>query len=53
MTGFVITVPQSEAIDLDITIDEAIQFCVSCGVVVPPPKLVRVGDVGRPAKLER
>ena len=53
MTGFVITVPQSEAIDLDITIDEAIQFCVSCGVVVPPPKLVRVGDVARRAKLER
>jgi len=42
MTGFTITVRRSEAIDLDMTIDEAIQFCVSCGVVVPsrrlPPK---------------
>ncbi len=35
-TGFTITVPKSETIDLDITIDQAVQFCVSCGVVVPP-----------------
>lgn len=39
MTGFTVTVRRSEAIDLDLTVDEAIQFCVSCGVVVPPPKL--------------
>lgn len=36
MTGFTVTVKKSEAIDLDLTIDEAIQFVVSCGVVVPP-----------------
>ena len=36
MTGFTVTVRRSEAIDLDITIDEALQFIVSCGVVVPP-----------------
>jgi uncharacterized membrane protein len=35
-TGFTITVRKSETIDLDITIDQAIQFVVSCGVVVPP-----------------
>ena len=35
MTGFTVTVRRSEAIDLDMTIDEAIQFVVSCGVVVP------------------
>ena len=34
-TGFTISVPKSETIDLDLTIDQAIQFCVSCGVVVP------------------
>ncbi len=34
-TGFVISVPKSQTIDLNITIDQAIQFCVSCGVVVP------------------
>lgn len=40
MTGFTVTVPKSQAIDMDITIDEAIQFVVSCGVVVPPQQLV-------------
>ncbi len=36
MTGFTVTVKKSDAIDLNLTIDEAIQFIVSCGVVVPP-----------------
>jgi uncharacterized membrane protein len=36
MTGFTVTVKKSEAIDLNLTVDEAIQFVVSCGVVVPP-----------------
>ena len=35
-TGFTVTVRKCEAIDLNITIDQAIQFVVSCGVVVPP-----------------
>lgn len=35
-TGFTCTVPKSETIELDITIDQAVQFIVSCGVVVPP-----------------
>ena len=35
MTGFTVTVKRSDAIDLNLTIDEAIQFVVSCGVVVP------------------
>jgi uncharacterized membrane protein len=39
MTGFTITVRKSETIDLDITIDQAIQYMVSCGVVVPPKQL--------------
>jgi uncharacterized membrane protein len=36
MTGFTITVRKNEVIDLNITVDQAIQFVVSCGVVVPP-----------------
>ncbi|MEM7453153.1 MAG: DUF502 domain-containing protein [Planctomycetota bacterium] len=40
-TGFTISVPKSETIDLNISIDQAIQFCVSCGVVVPPHQLAR------------
>lgn len=39
VTGYTITVRKSEAVDLDITIDQAFQFIVSCGVVVPPQQL--------------
>jgi len=39
-TGFAIVVRKSETIDLNITIDQAFQFIVSCGVVVPDPKQV-------------
>lgn len=34
-TGFTVTVAKSETIDLDIPIEQALQFVVSCGVVVP------------------
>ncbi len=48
MTGFTVTVKKSEAIDLDLTIDEAIQFVVSCGVVVPPQQQRVLNAVARP-----
>lgn len=35
VTGYTITVPKSETIDLNLTMDEALQFVISCGVVVP------------------
>jgi uncharacterized membrane protein len=38
-TGNVVTVPKSAAHDLNVTIDEALQFFVSCGVVVPMREL--------------
>jgi len=38
MAGFAVTVRRSECIDLNITLDQAIQFIVSCGVIVPQPK---------------
>lgn len=38
-TGFTITVKKSETVDLNLTIDQAFQFVVSCGVVVPPHQL--------------
>jgi uncharacterized membrane protein len=46
MTGFTITVRKSETIDLDLTIDQAIQFVVSCGVVIPSQQIFR-GEVAR------
>ncbi|MGD9127720.1 MAG: DUF502 domain-containing protein [Planctomycetia bacterium] len=39
VTGYTVNVRRSEAIDLDITIDQAFQFIVSCGVVVPPHQM--------------
>lgn len=35
-TGYVITVPRADTIDLPITIEEAIKFAVSGGVLIPP-----------------
>lgn len=34
-TGYVITVPKSDTIDLPITVDQALRFTVSGGVIVP------------------
>jgi uncharacterized membrane protein len=34
-TGFTVNVCKSETLDLDISLDQAIQFIVSCGVVIP------------------
>jgi uncharacterized membrane protein len=45
-TGFTVTVPKSDTIELDITVDQAIQFIVSCGVVIPPQQLYREDGQG-------
>ncbi len=39
MTGFTVTVLKSEVVDLNMTVDQALQYLVSCGVVVPPHQL--------------
>lgn len=39
ITGATIMVRKSECIDLDMTFDQACQFIVSCGVVIPPQQL--------------
>jgi uncharacterized membrane protein len=39
VTGCTITVKKSECIDLNITFDQACQFIVSCGVVIPPEEI--------------
>ncbi|HPS55760.1 MAG TPA: DUF502 domain-containing protein [Sedimentisphaerales bacterium] len=38
-TGFIIMVPKEEVVDLDVTIEEAIRFIVSGGVITPGMKL--------------
>ena len=40
VTGYTMSVPRREVMDLNITIDQAFQFCVSCGVLVPPHQQV-------------
>ncbi len=42
MTGYALTVRKSEVVDLQMTIDEAIQFIVSCGLVIPAGDLKRL-----------
>jgi len=39
MTGFTVTVAKSECVDLNLTIEQAFQFIISCGVVVPPQQI--------------
>lgn len=47
MTGFTVSVPRSELVDLDLTMDQVFQYCLSCGVLVPPHQRVT------PEKLQR
>ncbi len=49
MAGFVITIRREEAIELDLTLDQAIQFIVSCGVVIPPKSPLAQAVVGEKA----
>jgi len=38
-TGFVIMVPKQDTIELDITVEEALRFTISAGVITPSTKL--------------
>ncbi len=35
MTGYTMSVPRSDIVDLDISVEQAFQYIVSCGVLVP------------------
>lgn len=43
-TGYVITVPVSDTIDLNLTIEDALKFAVSGGVLVPMSQKIRRDD---------
>ena len=53
-TGFVLLVPKEETIDLNITIEEALRFTVSGGVIAPQAQLVDTTgtDSDKPPKTE-
>ncbi len=46
MTGYALTVLRREAVNLNITIEEAIQYLVSCGLVMPQKDLERLRKSG-------
>ena len=48
-TGYTMTVKRSETVDLNITVEQAFQFIISCGVVVPPQQLVEVFEARQEA----
>jgi uncharacterized membrane protein len=52
LTGFTINCLRSECIDLNITFDQACQFAISCGVVVPPHQLASL-PTAAPAIVEQ
>ncbi|MCI0365342.1 MAG: DUF502 domain-containing protein [Phycisphaerales bacterium] len=47
-TGYAISVPRGEVLELPMTVDEAVRFIVSCGVLVPQHLLA--GQTGMPTK---
>jgi uncharacterized membrane protein len=46
-TGITAVVRKSACVDLDITFDQACQFIISCGVVVPQQKLAEAQSNGK------
>lgn len=40
VTGYTMSVPRSDVVDLNISVDQAFQFCISCGVLVPEQQKV-------------
>lgn len=52
-TGYTITVPKKDIIDLPLTVEEAIRFAVSGGVLVPnQQELPQTNQKPKPAKIE-
>ena len=49
-TGYVITVPKEDTIDLPISIDDALRFTISGGVIVPEEQLIPGGEPGLESK---
>jgi len=47
VTGYIVALPRREVIDLDLTVDEAFQFTISGGVIVPPGERLESWEVAR------
>jgi len=44
VSGYTMLVPKSEVLDVDITVEQAVEYIVSCGVVLPPQQLEKKID---------
>ena len=51
-SGFFLMVPQSEVINLSMSVDEALKYVISMGVVAPPMQVVAAAPAGRPMRGE-
>ena len=51
-TGYTITIPKEDTIELPITVEEAIRFAVSGGVLVPDHQSPQQGEPSEPAKIQ-
>ena len=46
-TGYVITVPKADTIDLNVSIEQAVRFTISGGVITPPGEQITYSPAGR------
>jgi len=46
--GYFVMVPRSSVVELDMTVDEALKYIISMGVVAPGPRLRRGGQIVSP-----
>jgi uncharacterized membrane protein len=46
VTGFTCMVPRRDVLELNITVDQALEYIISCGVVVPPHRLSEMAGAG-------
>lgn len=48
-SGFIMMVPKSEVVELDMSVDAAMKMIITCGVVMPPPPAKPVARLAKPA----
>ena len=39
VSGYTMLIPKSDVVDVDMTVEQAVEYIVSCGVVLPPEQL--------------
>jgi uncharacterized membrane protein len=39
VSGYTMLIPKSDVLDVEMTVEQAIEYIVSCGVVLPPEQL--------------